>query len=110
MEAARTPSLDAVTASRERFKLRGIDYVPSDRPASDLYRDLLQVLNAGRVELLDNPKLLAQLVSLERRTGRTGRDVISHPLDARRPWRAPHFAISWILSRCRPLFVPARET
>jgi hypothetical protein len=106
LEAARTPSLDAVTASRERCKLRGIGYVPSDRPASDLYRDLLPVLNAGRVELLDNPKLLAQLVS----TGRTGRDIISHPLDARRPWRAPHFAISWILSRCRPLFVPARET
>jgi hypothetical protein len=36
------------------------------------------LLNSGRVELLDNPRLLAQLQRLERRVGRSGRDSIDH--------------------------------
>src|SRR5262249_49359560 len=36
--------------------------------------------NSRKVDLLDNARLLAQLVSLERRTGRgTGKDSIDHP-------------------------------
>jgi hypothetical protein len=46
---------------------------------SDLYRELLPVLNAGRIELLDNPRLVSQLCALERRTARGGRDSIDHP-------------------------------
>src|SRR5262245_27772761 len=34
---------------------------------------------SGRVELLDLPKLISQLASLERRTSRAGRDQIDHP-------------------------------
>jgi hypothetical protein len=37
------------------------------------------MLNSGGVELLDHPRLLSQLVSLERRQHRSGRDVIDHP-------------------------------
>jgi hypothetical protein len=37
---------------------------------SDLYRELLPAVNAGKVELLDHPRLMAQMVGLERRTGR----------------------------------------
>ena len=49
------------------------------RPKSrDLYRDLLPLLNARRVELLDLPRLSAQLCGLERRTARSGRDSIDH--------------------------------
>jgi hypothetical protein len=33
---------------------------------------------ARRIDLLDSPKLLAQLVGLERRVGRGGRDSIDH--------------------------------
>jgi hypothetical protein len=36
------------------------------------------MLNSRRVELLDHPKLVAQLVGLERRTARSGRDSIDH--------------------------------
>src|ERR1700675_1371134 len=43
-----------------------------------LYCDLLPLLNAKRVELLDNPRLAAQLVGLERRTARSGRDTVDH--------------------------------
>jgi hypothetical protein len=37
------------------------------------------ILNSGRAELLDHVRLSAQLVSLERRCVRGGRDSIDHP-------------------------------
>jgi hypothetical protein len=65
---------------REQFLKRGVTYEPSEKPKSDLYRELLPLLNSGKAQLLDNPKLVSQLCSLERRTGRgTGRDVVDHP-------------------------------
>ena len=63
---------------RARFREHGIEFEQSARPKSDLYHDLLPLLNARRVELLDNPRLAAQLVGLERRTARSGRDSIDH--------------------------------
>lgn len=62
----------------EQFRQYGITYRPADRPKSDLYRDVLALLNSGRVELLDHPKLAAQFLGLERRTVRGGRDSIDH--------------------------------
>jgi hypothetical protein len=62
----------------ERFAKRGIRYEQSAAPKSDLYRDLLPLLNSGRVELLDHPRLVAQLCGLERRTSRAGKDSIDH--------------------------------
>jgi hypothetical protein len=61
-----------------RFREDGIEFVQSARPKSDLYHDLLPLLNAGRVELLDLPRLGAELCGLERRTARSGRDSIDH--------------------------------
>jgi hypothetical protein len=63
---------------RERFTEHGIEYEPSAAPKSDLYRDLLPVLNSRKIDLLDNDRLVAQLVGLERRTARSGRDSIDH--------------------------------
>ena len=63
---------------RERFAAHGIEYVVAGRPKTDLYRDTLPLLNSGRVALLDHPRLLAQLLGLERRTARGGRDSIDH--------------------------------
>lgn len=63
---------------REQFRRHGIRYELSAKPKSDLYRDLLPLLNSRRVELLDHPRLVAQLVGLERRTARSGRDSIDH--------------------------------
>jgi hypothetical protein len=63
---------------RERFRVHGINYEAADRPKSDLYRDLLPILNSGRAELVDLPRLKAQLCGLERRTARGGRDSIDH--------------------------------
>jgi len=65
---------------REQFRKRGVEYRTSERPKTQLYSEFLPLINSGRVELLDNNRLVAQLCSLERRTGRgTGRDVIDHP-------------------------------
>jgi hypothetical protein len=64
---------------QERFKNRGVHYNVSERTKSDLYRELLPILNAGRAELLDHKRAVSQIVSLERRTARGGRDSIDHP-------------------------------
>lgn len=65
---------------RERFKTHGITYQVSEQSKTEIYAAFLPVLNSGRCQLLNVPKLEAQLVSLERRTTRgTGRDVIDHP-------------------------------
>jgi hypothetical protein len=52
---------------------------PAQKPKSDLYRDLLPAINSRKLDLLDDARLLTQLVSLERRTARGGRDSIDHP-------------------------------
>lgn len=63
---------------REQFRKHGIKYEIAEKPKSDLYRELLPVLNSGRCELLDNQRLTKQLMDLERRTSRGGRDSIDH--------------------------------
>jgi hypothetical protein len=64
---------------REQFTKRGVFYEPAEKPKSELYRDLLPLLNSGAVDLLDNERLKQQLVMLERRTSRGGKDSIDHP-------------------------------
>jgi hypothetical protein len=61
-----------------RFREHGIEFVQSARPKSDLYGDLLPLINSRRIELLDIPRLIAQLCGLERRTSRSGKDSIDH--------------------------------
>jgi hypothetical protein len=63
---------------KARFREHGIVFEQSARPKSDIYHDLLPLLNARRIELLEHPRLSAQLVGLERRTARGGRDSIDH--------------------------------
>ena len=62
----------------EAFRKVGISYEPAEKPKSALYGELLPLLNSGRAALLDEPRLVAQLVGLERRTARGGRDSIDH--------------------------------
>jgi hypothetical protein len=55
---------------------------PSKLTKSDIYKEFLPLLNSGEVELLDVPRLHAQLGSLERRVARGGRDSIDHAPNA----------------------------
>jgi hypothetical protein len=63
---------------REQFRKSGISYEPSEKTRSDIYRECLPLLNAKGVELLDSPRLATQLLGLERRTARGGKDSIDH--------------------------------
>lgn len=63
----------------EAFARHGIRYEHSTRSRSEIYTEVLPALNAGRVELLDDPKLISQFSRLERRTARGGRDTVDHP-------------------------------
>ena len=63
---------------RERFLEHGIDYETTDRTKSELYRELLPMINSRKVQLLDHPRLHTQLCRLERRTAWGGRDTVDH--------------------------------
>ena len=63
---------------RERFRMCGVTYELSEKPKSDIYRDMLPLLNSRKVQLLDDRRLISQLHGLERRTARGGRDSIDH--------------------------------
>jgi hypothetical protein len=63
---------------REQFRKQGIAYKLSEQPKGEIYRDTLPLLNSGKLELLDIPRLASQLCGLERRTARGGRDSIDH--------------------------------
>jgi hypothetical protein len=63
---------------REQFQKYGVNYEPSEYTKSELYVDLLPLINSRAIDLLENDRLVHQLVSLERRTSRAGRDSIDH--------------------------------
>jgi len=50
-----------------------------EKTKSQLYAELLPIMCAGDIELLDHQRLVKQLSSLERRTRAGGKDVIDHP-------------------------------
>ena len=61
------------------FTKNGIGYVAADWSKSQIYLDVVPQFNAGRIKLLDHDRLKHQLVSLERRVTRGGRDIVDHP-------------------------------
>jgi hypothetical protein len=67
---------------REAFSRHGVRYETSDRDASALYLELLPAIMSRRASLVDNPRLVAQLASLERRAAVFGKDRIDHPPNA----------------------------
>jgi hypothetical protein len=62
-----------------RFRAHGVGYEPAEKTCSDLYAELLPLLNSRKVSLLDDARMVSQLVNLERKTSKFGEDVISHP-------------------------------
>jgi len=63
---------------KEPFRKHGISYEVCKQPKSDLFRDMLPLLNSGHVILPRHDRLIAQIVGLERRVSRAGRDSIDH--------------------------------
>lgn len=64
---------------RERFDECGVLYLVSDRTKSDIYAEMLPLINSAQCELLDDTDMINQLLSLERKTSRAGKDSIDHP-------------------------------
>jgi hypothetical protein len=62
----------------ELFRKHGVKYELAKLTKSDLFRDLLPMLNSGRITLPRHDRLIAQLVGLERQVSRLGKDTISH--------------------------------
>jgi hypothetical protein len=63
----------------EGFAREGILYTVSERNRSAIYIDSLPIFTSGRARLPENHRAENQLVSLERRTSRSGRDSVNHP-------------------------------
>lgn len=84
---------------REQFRKRGIAYRLSDPTRSEIYLDLLPVLNSRRADLLDSPRVVAQLASLERRVARGGREIIDHAPGAHDDLAN---AAAGVIGLCRP--------
>ena len=63
---------------RELFRKFGINYEVSDQTRSEIYLGLLPLINSRCVDLLDNDRLVNQLIGLERRTSRSGKDSVDH--------------------------------
>lgn len=61
------------------FEANGIRYRKSEKNKSALYLELLPRLCSQEIELPDDPVLIKQLSSLERRTRSGGRDIVDHP-------------------------------
>jgi hypothetical protein len=65
----------------EAFRKYGITVAQCAKPKSQIYLEMVASLNAHRCSLLEHGRLVNQLCALERRTSRSGRDSIDHPVN-----------------------------
>jgi len=63
---------------RELFRKQGITYRTSESPKTAIYREWLPLLNAGKLELLDLPRIKSQFCGLDRQVARSGQESIDH--------------------------------
>lgn len=62
----------------ERFAAHGITYTASERTKSEIYAGMLPLFTGDTVRLLEHPQLRHELLGLERRAARSGKDSIDH--------------------------------
>jgi hypothetical protein len=68
----------AGTFPRELFARHSIQYRVAPLNRTQLYQSLLPLLNSARITLPRSDKLVKELVGLERRVSRAGRELIDH--------------------------------
>ncbi len=61
------------------FEKEDVHYESCDKPRSDLYLNFEGIVNTRQIELPKNKALITELVNLERRRGKSGKDSIDHP-------------------------------
>jgi hypothetical protein len=81
---------------REQFQKRGVWYKTSDLPKSQIYLECLPLLNGGRIDLLDDDRLVNQICGLERRTARGGKDSVDHAPHAHDDLANAALGASWL--------------
>ena len=64
---------------KESFARHSITLEPAEKTTSDFFLELLPMINSGLCRMVQNDRLINQLLSLERRTSRTGKDNVGHP-------------------------------
>jgi hypothetical protein len=64
----------------QAFRGAGVEYRRSDMPKSGLYLEGVPAFMRGAVSIPDLPPLIRELRLLERRTARSGRDSVDHPV------------------------------
>jgi hypothetical protein len=62
----------------EQYRKHGVAYKPSERTTSENYGEMLPLINSGKCSLLDHTRMFQQIIGLERKTARSGKDSISH--------------------------------
>ena len=88
---------------REQFRKRGIRYVPSEQPKSQIYLEALPLLNGGRLDLLDDQRLVSQVCGLERRVARGGRESVDHAPMAHDDLANAALGVAWLVAgKARP--------
>ncbi|MBN1103582.1 MAG: hypothetical protein JXL84_09245 [Deltaproteobacteria bacterium] len=61
------------------FSRHSLLYDPCEKAKSDLYVEFEAHVNVGRVELPKDEAMKNELMTLERRRGKSGRDIVDHP-------------------------------
>jgi hypothetical protein len=69
--------------SRSIYSEAGLSLMAAEVNRSEAYLHLLPLFTSGRIEIPDEPVLRAELLGLERRVGRSGRDAVDHAPTAR---------------------------
>jgi hypothetical protein len=86
------------------FGKNGIVYSASPLSKSEIYLHTLPLWTAGRVRLIDNPKIVDQICGLRRKVGSGGRETVDHVRGAHDDLANAVAGVLWKLS---PVFRPA---
>ena len=93
---------------REAFRKNRINYLLAEKTRSELYLAMVPAVNSRQVDLIDVPRLENQLIALERRTSRAGKDLVDHPAGGHDDVAN---AVAGALARCiRRKAIPAETT
>jgi hypothetical protein len=83
---------------RQAFQDQGISYEVAELTASEYFLELIPLVNQGNIELLDDSQQTRQLVMLERKKSRSGKESLGHP-QGQHDDRANSLAISAMIEK-----------
>lgn len=69
----------AAEFARSAYREAGVELIAAECSRSEAYLHVLPMFTTGRIEIPDDPRLRRELLALERRTGRNGKDTVDHP-------------------------------